>query len=355
MFKSIGWESRGLLKSTINGVREGVFSALYCLSLMLYCFAPNVAAQKPTPSLLSTSTPEPSSTQLSSTQSTSTQSSSAKAPTRYTFLGPDNDGYTFKLLQLALAKTVDDDGEFTLDVTRPMNEARALKSMASKYYDKPIRRFESTPETMQHPMLRTVPFPVYLGVFSYRKCVINTTINAAFSQATSVEMLKPFSFGIVQGWRDGEIFRKNQLKVRPSVSRRSVYQLVNTGRVDTFCRAITELPWEASYFEDLENVEINQSIVLYYLMPFFFSTHVDDTDLANRIYKGLKRAYADGSLKLLWNEYHDRDFVEQTLQGKHVITLDSLIGDELAKEISPYILKAREDSKNLKHRASESE
>lgn len=332
MFESIGCKSISFHVDIFSDIRGRFFFSLFCKIITFYLVSPIVGAQEPVPSFHSVS-------------------SSPQHPSRYTFLGPDSDGYTYKLLHLALSKTVKDNGEFTLEISPPMNEARALKSIMSKYYEKPIRRFESTPETLQNPMLQMVPFPVYLGVFSYRACVINTSVSASFGKATSIEMLKPFSFGVVEGWRDGDILRKNNLNVRPSVSKKSVYQLVNSGRVDTFCRAVTELPWEASYLEGLENVAINQNIILYYLMPFFFSTHVDDADLAKRIYVGLTEAFADGSLISLWSEYHDLNLVKQSLHNRQIITLGSLLSDDLAKNIEPYIIDANKMPRNEKESA----
>lgn len=283
--------------------------------------------------LISTST----STTASLATSVLTDTSISTSALNYTFLGPDSDGYTFKLLHLALSKTIPEYGAFNLNVSTPMNEARALKSITSKYYERPIRRFESTPETLQHPLLRTVPFPVYLGVFSYRICVVNKSLSTPFAKIDSADALSPFSFGVVDGWRDISIFEKNQLRIRKGASKNRVYQQIDNNRVDVFCRAVTELPWEETLFSTLSNVEVNKNIALFYQMPFFYSTHSDDVDVAERIYQGLTRAFSDGSLMALWDEYHDRADIEQNLKNRRVIHLQNLLSEELNSKITPYI------------------
>lgn len=257
----------------------------------------------------------------------------------YTFLGPDRKGYTYELLTLALTKTAPESGSFQLRITPPMNEARALKSMKSNHYVRPIRRFEAQPWAIKDPTLTTIPFPVYLGVFGYRVCAVNKTVANAFAIATSVEMLKPFSFGQVMDWRDVDILKSHGLKVHEGINRKSLYHLVNVGRVDSFCRAAVELSGEAPLYQDLEDLRIDQSIALYYPLPFFFSVRADDPETAKRVEVGLKRAFEDGSLMALWERYHDRAEIERILKGRRIIALDNPVPGMIEVPIEHYLFR----------------
>lgn len=257
----------------------------------------------------------------------------------YTNLGPgDPDAYGGLVIRLALEKTVAEYGEFDLRAAPAMNDARALKSMKDAAYARPIRVFSTNQDSREEKSTRYVPFPIFLGIYSYRVCWVHQRNKLALAAVETPEQLRLFVHGQKQGWSDIAILRYNGYKVIEGDTIGSVYRLLEASRIDLFCRGATEPFQEVTIHRDIKDIVLDESLVLYYPLPHFLFTQADDHETAERLQLGLVRAYDDGSLLELWRNYYGDDLDRAELHQRRVFELDSPATHGFNSSYKPYMV-----------------
>lgn len=226
----------------------------------------------------------------------------------FIYKGPENSDdqryqYVQKVLQLALNKTKQEYGDFELKATsEDINLGRLLLQMDKDIYPNYFFKISITDELLEK--FHVIQFPVDRGVSGYRIAFINQQRKESFCPIENIESLRKQVVVQGIGWLDGEILKYNGINVYALANYRSMFELVSLNRVDLFFRAINEIKneYEAEQ-RNFPNLMIEPCIALYYPLPRFFVTAKNNIENANRIEKGLKIAYADGSFIKLWEEY----------------------------------------------------
>ena len=209
---------------------------------------------------------------------------------------PRND-FIGGIARLALERTRDSHGSYTLARSVPMNNLRALR--AAEQNDPPNLLLPVAPDVGREAGLAAVPFPIHLGVHGYRVCFVNPARREQLRAVRTLADLRPFLHVQGKDWADVSVLRANGLKVVEVTSYPAMFQMVALGRVDLFCRSILEAGPELERHAGLSGLVLDESLLLAYDMPSFFHTHPSNTALIARMTEGLKRAYADGSLQAL--------------------------------------------------------
>ncbi|HEY0957192.1 MAG TPA: hypothetical protein VGE36_20740 [Roseateles sp.] len=233
---------------------------------------------------------------------------------------PRND-FIGGIARLALERTRDSHGAYTLARSVPMNNLRALRAAAQN--SPPNLLLPVAPDVGREAGLAAVPFPIHLGLHGYRVCFVNPARREQLRAVRSLADLRPFVHVQGKDWADVSVLRANGLKVVEMTSYPAMFQMVALGRVDLFCRSILEAGPELERHADLPNLVLDDSLLLAYDLPGYFHTHPSNTVLIERMSTGLKRAYADGSLQaLLRRRLQPYERVLQ-LERRRVITLAS--------------------------------
>ncbi len=242
----------------------------------------------------------------------------------YTDLGPGKpDAYGHQVIRLALEKTQDVYGEFELLSTPEMNEARAYKSIKFDAYPHPIRVFGSTQETLNDPDIRYVEFPIFLGVYSYRVCWSPANKERQVAATESIDRLRKFTHGQVNGWSDIDILRHNGFKVVEGINLGQMYKLLSANRIDLFCRGASEPFAEAEINSRIRNISLNKNMALYYPLPHFLFTKASDVHTSELLKLGLERAFNDGSLMALWKQFFGKNFDQSELHKRRIFKLEN--------------------------------
>ena len=125
-----------------------------------------------------------------------------------------------------------------------------------------------------------------------------------FSQSMNLDDIK--SLVAIQGkdWLDGNILKINGFNVENTSWMSSIYKTLDAGHVDYFPRSIIEANTEFKQLNN-DNLAIEQNILLNYPLAIYFFVHKDNTDLAQSIETGLRKAKADGTFDKLLFEHPD--------------------------------------------------
>ncbi|MCX4029514.1 hypothetical protein H0A36_03640 [Endozoicomonas sp. SM1973] len=237
------------------------------------------------------------------------------AATTFTYRAPESGkdaryNYDTSVLELALIKTRKEYGDFELKPSPAMNFTRAIRSAQLNQYENFFLKLAYENKFNQQD-LSFAPFPIDLGIVGYRVCFLSKTIKDKVASAKSFAELSQFTHGQGLGWSDIHVLEASGLKVVTSPTYESLFYLVAANRFDLFCRGANELYEEYNAYKHIKDLTYDTSMSIAYPLPRFFYTHKSNTAAIERVYKGLKIAYKDGSLKQLWLKSYKQsiDFV----------------------------------------------
>ncbi|MDE1460717.1 hypothetical protein [Spartinivicinus poritis] len=256
------------------------------------------------------------------------------AATTFTYRAPESGkdaryNYDTSVLELALKKTREAYGDYVLKPSPVMNFARAIRSAEQNQYENFFFK-QSYDSALEQKELVYVPFPIDLGIVGYRVCFLSKKIKERVASAKSFAELSQFTHGQGVGWADTRILENSGMKVTSVHNYESLFHLVAANRFDLFCRGANELYEEYNAYKHIKNLSYDTSMSIAYPLPRFFYTHKSNTAAIERVYKGLRMAYKDGSLKLLWLKSYKQsiDFVELSKRQIYWIENPNLKGLE---------------------------
>jgi hypothetical protein len=227
--------------------------------------------------------------------------------TVFTYRTPESDNdtrydYDYESLQLALEKTKAQWGPFRLVPSPKMNIARAIEYLNDNRLENPM--FKLSACTKLCTKNAYVPFPLDLGIASYRLFFVSKSMDRKLSTIHSLEGLRKLSIGQGHGWLDIDILNSGGFTVVPIPTYESLFSMVAEGRFDLFSRGINEVKQEYHSHKSTKNLTLNRDVGLYYPLPRFFFTNKRNGKAAKRVYEGLEIAYHDGSLIKLWKKHY---------------------------------------------------
>lgn len=229
--------------------------------------------------------------------------------------------YFTGLLRLALDKTVEDYGPYTLSPKdEPINQERSFMMVSQNKLDVTWGMTSNMREIRTQP----IRIPLMKGLLGYRMMLINRKRAVELSTLDSKEELSRYVMIQGNGWPDVAILRDNGFPVRTHTQYAGLFQMLSKDRVDLFPRSIAEV-WLELERDITNDLMLKEDLVLQYISPIYFFVPLERVHLAERIETGLERAIADGSfdhyfrtrpeLKKALNLLNNTDYTLIRLQG----------------------------------------
>jgi len=242
-----------------------------------------------------------------------------------TLRAPDSDtdlrnAYIRDAIQLALDKTRASDGPYRLQLSVPMNKRRALLEAAQQAA--PNFMLVTGPDSGRAAGLVPVLFPIHLGVNRYRVCFVHTPQRDLVREAASLSAVARLRHVQGRGWADADILRANGFTVAEITGYEALFQMVALGRADLFCRSVLEVGQEVQAHVGLKGLALDDSLLLAYDLPQYIYTHPGNHVAIERIGRGLRLAYADGSLQALLRQHLQPSLALLNLGQRRLLTLN---------------------------------
>lgn len=243
--------------------------------------------------------------------------------------------YDYQVLKLALDKTSKTYGEYELVSAPKMNKARALLSLNSNEIKNLIVKVSYSKELLKR--LTYANFPVDLGVTGYRISFISSKMESKLHDYDTLDKIKTLTFGQGLGWLDVDILEYNGFKVETVANSDGLIHMLDRNRFDFFSRGANEILSEFENFGHLKNITYEKNFLLYYPLPRFFFSHKSNKKAIERIEKGLKIAYEDGSYQKVFNEYFKRSLDFVNIKNRKLYILENPFLKDIESSYERYI------------------
>lgn len=198
-----------------------------------------------------------------------------------------------------------------------MEQARAMRALSQgRLID--VLWTVSTPERERR--LRPVRIPIDGGLIGWRVLAVRRDALPRFAAIRDVDGLAALLGAQGHDWPDLAILQANGLRTLASPSYRSLFEMLERGRIDYVPRGAGEaLPELASRAD--EGIVIEPTLVLHYPSAFYFFVHPENEALAAHLETGLRRAIDDGSLADTFEHAFGADLATLDLANRHRLAL----------------------------------
>lgn len=229
--------------------------------------------------------------------------------------------FGFKVLQLALQKS---GGRYEL---RPspvgrVTEPRAIEAISGG--DKMDLAMLGA-SIHADAQLAPVRIPIDRGLLGYRIFLIDKARQPELDKVRNREDLLRFSALQGKGWPDTPILRNAGVTVW-TASYPRLFAMTAAGRGDIYPRGVMEAYGElALHREALPNLAVEKGLALHYRFSSFFYVAKSNTVLRDDLYRGLERAFSDGSYDRLFKSDPNirRSLVQADLRHRRIIEMDN--------------------------------
>lgn len=234
-------------------------------------------------------------------------------------------GIIMDTLIQALEITRPEYGHYEIVTSMPMEQGRAVKSLAKAYQGQlDIAHFPTSINREKHAI--AVRVPLIGGLLGYRVCLIKENHQYKFSQINNKQDFidQEITIGQHQDWPDSKILRSNGLRVKTSHKYALLFQQLEKKRFDCFLRGLNEINDEYSLHIDARFAIENSLLIRYPYLMFFF-VNESRPELAKRLGLGLTRLQKNGTLMRLLEHYYKDRLTKLHLKERKIIDLENTL------------------------------
>ena len=243
--------------------------------------------------------------------------------------------YHTDLVRLALEKTRADYGEYRMEEIPPVESTKYLDLIVQNVQPNLVVEMTYEKQITTSGDATLIAIPVDGGALGHRICFINPAIKDELKKVSSPTDLRKYTFAHGVGWADTEILRYNGLKVIEVPDFAKIYEMLNKGSADLFCRGANQLKDEVDYFKLQNKIVIDKTFVLSYPLPRFFYLNSKNTLAKKRIEAGMHRAFVDGSMQKLWLKYNKKGIDYVNAKPRKILYLEN----QFTKDMAPAYIR----------------
>jgi hypothetical protein len=207
--------------------------------------------------------------------------------------------YYVNMLRLALEKTRATDGDFVItfhDHSGGIERDRAMLIAGTG-----IDAMWASVTRERAEKLRVIDVDLLKGLNNYRALLIHKNKKIQFSKVKTLHELKKFKTGSGPYWTDGIILKDNGFILTYGSNYDGLFKMLSLQRFDFFSRGLHEIHNDLLTYGDLGLVQVPHFLLKYdHPVHYCFFVNKNNSELADRIERGLLLAQADGSFDELF-------------------------------------------------------
>lgn len=226
-----------------------------------------------------------------------------------------------EILRMALEKTRVQYGPYELKASPlHMTEARYLRELAR---GEAITIAWSATTRQKEKEFLPVRVPLRKGLLGYRICFIHKDAQARIRQIKTLQDLQKITLGQGIGWGETPIYERYGIPIVVS-EYSTLFLMVVQKRIDLYPRGLSEIFGEyAAASKQLKDLAIDDSLVIYHPLPYYFFFNRRDARLADRVDTGLRLMLKDGSFDRIFWKYNKESIRKARLKQRTIIRLEN--------------------------------
>ena len=232
--------------------------------------------------------------------------------------------YHWEILKTALDKTTEKYGPYRMEASALMTEKRQAYELKNATGKLTVMYLGTIPDFEKELVPIRIPVDKNLG--GYCIFLIRKGEQERFNAVKSLDDLRAFSFGLGLGWIDVDILKSNKFNVVTGSSYDGMFEMLINKRFDVLLRAAVEVLDEFEQRKDkLPEMEIEQSLILYYPLPmyFWFAKTEEGRRLAARAEEGMRQMIADGTYDRIFAKYQSPKVERLNLKNRKVFKIEN--------------------------------
>ena len=224
-----------------------------------------------------------------------------------------------ELLHRALEVTTDEYGDFQLISSEIMEQGRVIRQMSNSPHIQ-IAVFAPNKEREENAI--AIRVPVTGTLLSYRICLIREGHQSDFNSVNSLQTLinSPLKIGSHQDWPDAQIMQENGLTLWKGKKYELLFAQLEAGRFDCFSRGANEIMQEYHSHAD-KVLQIEQNLIIYYPLPFYYFVNKSNPELALRLTRGLTILKNNGEYEAMFKDKFDGTLKKLAMNNRKTIEL----------------------------------
>lgn len=141
---------------------------------------------------------------------------------------------------------------------------------------------------------QAIYIPIYRGVMGMRLAIVKRQNRDMFAGVKTISDLQHLTAGQGKLWADSDILEHNGVPVVRELKYTNLFRMLEADRFDYLPRGFHE-PWgEVDTWRSLDLV-VDEHIMLWYKVPFYFFVSKSNQTLANHLTEMMEEMIADGS------------------------------------------------------------
>jgi hypothetical protein len=242
--------------------------------------------------------------------------------------------YHWEILKTALDKTKAKYGAYKLTQATFMTEKRQLFELKNSTKELNVMCLSTTPQLETD--LMPIRIPVDKNLSSYFVLLVHKDNSAKINSIKTIEDLKKVNIGLGYGWIDVDILKANSFSITSGSNYEGLFKMVANKRFDAFSRSAAEVLDEVKIHKEiLKDVEIEDSLLLYYPLPmyFWFAKNEAGKKLAERAHEGMEMMLNDGTFDRIFYAFHENKTKQLHLKQRRLFKIKNpYLGNETAFE-----------------------
>lgn len=170
--------------------------------------------------------------------------------------------------------------------------------------------------------LMPIRIPIDRGLFGWRLFLIRAVDQPLFNTIETPEQLAKLRAGQGHDWPDTDILQTNHFLISGSTTYEGLFDMLARNHIHYFPRSLLEIELELNSHPH-HGLAMESHLALHYPTALYYFVNKNNTELAQDLEQGLRKAINDGSFKKLFDKHFSDTIRKANLTQRKIISINN--------------------------------